>query len=492
MQPAIGPVGLDYIAGAAKSSGINTELVDLCIENDWQQALEKYFSNKEPTLIGLSFRNVDDCFWPSAEWFVPKLGKIIDVIRELSDVPIVVGGVGFSIFGKEIIESTGADFGVAGDGEQAITELYNVTRASSPCYHGQDGRDTLNGRGFKSIKGLIWRSDDEIICNGKAWPEKLSLSVERDTVDNREYFKRGGQCGFETKRGCNRGCIYCADPLAKGPVARVREPAEVADEVQNLVNQGIDVLHTCDSEFNIPAEHAFAVCEELIRRGLGDKVRWYTYMTVRPFDAALARIMRQAGCVGIDFTTDSACPSMLKTYKQTHVQADIKTAVRLCRDNGIKVMLDLLLGGPGETPASVAESIEFFKRLEADCFGASLGVRIYPGTGMASVVAAEDDGQTPLGDALRRNPNLKRKYDGPVDFFKPTFYISSSLGDKPAQLVRDLINGDKRFFEPMVEIEKGAQGKSTDHNYNDNTELLEAIRKGARGAYWDILHQLRA
>jgi hypothetical protein len=31
----------------------------------------------------------------------------------------------------------------------------------------------------------------------------------------------------------------------------------------------------------------------------------------------------------------------------------------------------------------------------------------------------------------------------------------------------------------------------TDHNYNDNTELVEAIRQGARGAYWDILRQLR-
>lgn len=471
MQPAIGPVGLDYIAGAAKSSGIDTELVDLCLEQDYQQTLEKYFSSKSPSLVGLSFRNVDDCFWPSAEWFVPKLGKIIDVIRELSGAPIVVGGVGFSIFGKEIIESTGADFGVAGDGEQAVTELYNQLH---------------NGRRFESIKGLIRRSGDEIICNGKAWPEKLSLSTKRDVVDNREYFRRGGQCGIETKRGCNRRCIYCADPLAKGSVVRVREPSEVADEVQNLVNQGIDVLHTCDSEFNIPAEHAFAVCEELIRRGLSEQVRWYTYMAVRPFDSALVQIMRRAGCVGIDFTTDSACPSMLKTYRQPHLKGDIETAVRLCRDNGIKVMLDLLLGGPGESPRSVAESIEFFKRIGADCIGAALGVRIYPGTGMESVVSAEGNVET--------NPNIKRKYDGPVNFFKPTFYISSSLGDRPAQLVRDLIDGDKRFFEPMVEIDdkKSAQGKSTNHNYNDNTELLEAIKKGARGAYWEILHQLRA
>jgi len=32
----------------------------------------------------------------------------------------------------------------------------------------------------------------------------------------------------------------------------------------------------------------------------------------------------------------------------------------------------------------------------------------------------------------------------------------------------------------------------TDHNYSDNIRLAEAIEKGARGAYWDILHNLRS
>jgi hypothetical protein len=32
---------------------------------------------------------------------------------------------------------------------------------------------------------------------------------------------------------------------------------------------------------------------------------------------------------------------------------------------------------------------------------------------------------------------------------------------------------------------------TTDHNYNDDTELTEAIENGARGAYWDILRKIR-
>ena len=90
------------------------------------------------------------------------------------------------------------------------------------------------------------------------------------------------------------------------------------------------------------------------------------------------------------------------------------------------------------------------------------------------------------------NPHIKRKYDGPVDFFQPTFYLSQDLGENPAQLVRKLAAGDPRFFEPMEEAKfESAQQELKDHNYNDNAELAEAIANGARGAYWNILRQLR-
>jgi radical SAM superfamily enzyme YgiQ (UPF0313 family) len=467
MTPPIGPLGLDYIAGAACKAGIKTDLVDLCLADDPLKTLQDYFAGYSPQLVGLSFRNVDDCFWPSARWFIPDLAETIRTTRTMTDAPIVLGGVGFSIFARQIVEYTGADFGIRGDGENATVLLHNQL-----CGSGK----------FEKINGLIWRSDGALHSNRPCWPEQLSLPTGRDAIDNPAYFKKGGQGGIETKRGCNRRCIYCADPLTKGTALRLREPAEVANEAESLLAQEIDVLHLCDSEFNIPRSHAYAVCEEFNRRGLGKRLRWFTYMAVTPFDAELASAMSKAGCVGIDFTGDSSSPSMLKTYRQAHLKEDLASAVRLCRDNNIKVMIDLLLGGPGETPETVAETIDFIKQINPDCAGAPLGARIYPDTEMAHIV--ENEGP------LETNPNIRRKYTGTVDFFQPTFYISQALGPKPAELVRDLIDGDKRFFEPMPDIPEEGQA-STDHNYNDNTELVEAIKNGARGAYWDILRQLR-
>jgi radical SAM superfamily enzyme YgiQ (UPF0313 family) len=270
--------------------------------------------------------------------------------------------------------------------------------------------------------------------------------------------------------------------LAKGKLFRLRPPADVAHEMERLAEQGIDTFHLCDAEFNLPEQHALDVCEALIARGLGGRIRWYAYLAVTPFSGELAARMSRAGCVGINFTADAAHPGMLATYRQPHRREHLERAVRLCREHRIAVMLDMLLGGPGETPETLAETITVFQQLNPDCAGAALGVRLYPGTPMAALAAAEGP--------LDANPSIRRHDTGPVDLLQPTFYLSSALGERPARLVRELIGDDPRFFPPEDET-PATPTAPADHNYNTNLPLAEAIAAGERGAYWDILRRLR-
>ena len=470
MIPPIAPVGLDYVAGAARRSGLDVEILDLGLAPDPARALADYFQRASPELVGVSFRNVDDCFWPGSAWFVPDLVELVENIRRHSDAPIVLGGVGYSIFARDILLRCGADFGIRGDGEQALVALAS---------------ELGKARHFARVAGLLWRDSGVVHENPAAWPERWSVPTGRDAVDNAAYFRRGGQIGVETRRGCPRGCLYCADPLAKGPTTRLRDPAETADEIESLAAQGVDVIHLCDSEFNIPLDHARAVCEAWIRRRLGDRVRWYAYLAVVPFDADLARAMRRAGCAGINFTADSANAGLLRAYGHPHGAGDLAEAVRLCREQGIAVMLDLLLGGPGETPRTVSQTLGYVRRIGPDCAGAALGIRLYAGTGLTARIAS--------AGPLEANPGVRRGYDGPIDLLRPTFYISSALGERPAQLVRDLIGDDPCFFAPVDESANPGcvAGPRKDHNYNDNEQLARAIAAGARGAYWDILRKLR-
>jgi tryptophan 2-C-methyltransferase len=469
MTPPIAPLGLDYVGGALRREGIEVELLDLCLAADPDGALCDYFSAQRPELIGISFRNVDDGFWPSGDSFVPELGRLVATLRGLSDAPIVLGGVGYSIFAAELLQAAGADFGIRGDGEQAIVELVAELRG-----------DKQGGR----VSGLVWQECGQVHANAPAWPRAMCVPSGRDLVDNATYFRLGGQIGVETKRGCNRRCSYCVDPLAKGPVNRLRLPKEVVDEMESLVRRGVDMFHLCDAEFNLPPDHAREVCDELVRRGTASRIRWYAYLAVVPFDADLAGRMARAGCVGINFTSDAASDAMLSMYGQPHRKEDLRAAIRHCREHRIAVMCDLLLGGPGETIETVEESIRFFQEAGPDCVGAGLGLRLHPQTRITAEVAKEGPFET--------NPGIRRHYGGAVDLLRPTFYISPALGENPARRVRELIAGDKRFFEPEEENPiEGSGGAQGDHNYNANEALADAIRAGARGAYWDILRKMR-
>jgi hypothetical protein len=69
----------------------------------------------------------------------------------------------------------------------------------------------------------------------------------------------------------------------------------------------------------------------------------------------------------------------------------------------------------------------------------------------------------------------------------PVFYISPAVKEDLIGWVQELVGGDARFFLPA----DTATHQNYNYNYNANNILVEAIARGARGAYWDILRRLR-
>jgi hypothetical protein len=209
--PAIGPIGLEYVAETAARAGIEVDVLDLALSEDPEKALREHLLQRSSTLIGLTFRNVDDCFWPSAQWFVPELAELVQRIRRLSEAPIVLGGVGFSVFAEQIVEYTGADFGIHGDGEQATVSLYRQLE--------QDRQQ------FEEVPGLVWHSEKGIRSNPPAWPAEISLPAKRTMVDNRAYSRAAANAASRRNAAATASASMCW-PLAKG-WSLSRKPAEI-------------------------------------------------------------------------------------------------------------------------------------------------------------------------------------------------------------------------------------------------------------------------
>jgi radical SAM superfamily enzyme YgiQ (UPF0313 family) len=457
VRPPIAPIAIDLLATALESRGIGVRVLDLTwsrsIDDDLREALRE-----RPVLVGLSVRNVDDASAASRVSFLPGHAEVVAALRRHTDAPVVVGGVGFSLAPVAALRALGADFGVRGDGEHALALL---ARGQAPA----------------SIPGLVWRDGEYLRGNA---PRPVDLRAEpaprRTFVDNVRYLREGAQVGFETSRGCTMACHYCADPLARGRALRRRAPESVADEVAALSAAGVDVLHTCDSELNVDPAHAEAVASAIAARGLGGKVRWYAYCVPSGFTRRLAAGMRAAGCAGVNFGIDHVDDALLARLGRAHRLADIEAARRACRSAGLAVMFDLLLGGPGETRATIARAIEVLRALDPDAVGVTVGLRLYRGTPLADELA-------PAGRPSRAGVTAA---DG--DLLGPSFFVDETLGDDVGPWLSALIGDDRRFFFLGA---AGSGAEAASYNYNGNASLEDAIAAGARGAYWDILRGLR-
>jgi len=463
MRPPIAPIGLEYVASALAQSGYEPVLCDLTFAEDWRPALTDALRDASPVATVMTVRNIDDAYFASQDFVLETTAEMVRHIGALTESPVILGGVGFSTAPREILRFTGAAYGVVGDGEPAVPAL--VDRI-------------VSGDGVAGVPGAVFRAAGGEIALTPPQPYDLASmpTPSRRFVDNRRYFQQGGQAGIETKRGCNGQCVYCMEPMAKGRPVRVRPPASVVEEFCDLLEQGIDVFHLCDSEFNVPPEHARAVCEALAATGVGARLRWYTYASPYPFDLELAQAMARAGCVGINFGADHSDAPMLRRLGRNHTPDDVAHAVRSCREAGLTVMLDMLFGSPGETRQSIAHAIEFVRGLAPDRVGLSCGVRVYPNTILAQTIRA----QGPLAS----NPHLHGAVTDNDDFLRPIFYVDAALGEGIHAYVSSLVEGDPLFLHADPSQVDG------NYNYNDNSVLAQAIQNGERGAYWDILRRL--
>ena len=461
MKPPVTPVALDYLAQSLEEKEFVVEVLDLVFSTDAELDIQSALRRMDPLLIGVTVRNLDDSYLASQDFCLERTRKIIDLIKSHSGALLVLGGVGFSIAPEAVLAYCRVDWGIWGEGEEALPAL---------------AQQIVKKRDFHNIPGLVFKDATGFRRNPmRSLVLKNAALGRRKAIDNLRYLREGGMVGFESKRGCNQGCTYCADPIAKGKRVRLRNPSHVAEELDNLYQQGIDHFHTCDSEFNLPENHAIEVCKRIVQKGLGDKIRWFAYLSPKPFSKELAHWMQKAGCVGINFGVDHANEAMLRTLGRSHKDEDIISLARRARAHGFSLLFDLLLGGPGETRKTIAEAVELMKETFPDRVGVSLGLRLYSGTPLFLKIQAQ---------GLRKgNPNLHGSVEGNPELLRPIFYLESELGEDIEDYIDGLIGNDRRFlFGNRKRVDRN-------YNYNDNSMLTKAIAQGYRGAFWDILRR---
>ncbi|TFG93598.1 MAG: B12-binding domain-containing radical SAM protein, partial [Syntrophobacterales bacterium] len=103
------------------------------------------------------------------------------------------------------------------------------------------------------------------------------------------------------------------------------------------------------------------VCGQILARGLAFK--WSAFSRVNTVDREILELMRDAGCDAISFGIESGNPEMLRRVKKGITLDQARNAVRLCKEVGILAHASFMVGLPGESPESLADTQEFSKSL---------------------------------------------------------------------------------------------------------------------------------
>jgi radical SAM superfamily enzyme YgiQ (UPF0313 family) len=436
------PLGLAYIAAALRKNNIPCHILDLCFVEDYDSALESVITSFKPDVIGLSLRNVDNVSYPNSISYLSFYQKVVETIKHLCSAPIVLGGSGFALLPDKILDYVRADYGIIGEGEYAFIELIKRLK-------GNDAPNT--------------KPADKILIAGSGIVQNLDNLPfpDRSGFDNKAYLLQGGMGNIQTKRGCPFKCIYCTYPIIEGSQVRLRHPNKVCDEIEKILEYGVDTLFMVDNTFNYPIDHAQDICTEIIQRRL--PIKWSCYANPKFVTPRLMDIMLEAGCTSVEFGTDSAHDSMLVNMGKNFTVLDLQNASDICRKSGMAFCHSLLLGGPGETMITVQQTLHNIQGMSPTTAIAMIGTRIFPQTRLADIA-------------------LNEGMIGPdEDFLKPVFYISQTIKDEILPFIKAFSKKNPTWIFPGLNINMTEQGQRTLRRFGIKGPLWEYMKRLDKG-----------
>jgi radical SAM superfamily enzyme YgiQ (UPF0313 family) len=360
-------LGLACIAAACEQAGHEAHLLDLLISKDPQAAVETAVRDFGPEVIGVSVRNIDDQKMRNPRFLLDQARETVEWCRGIR-APIVLGGAGFSILPQAILDYTGADMGIQGEGETIFCELLNrLSRGEQP-----GEMPGLFQRGTISTTPRIYTRDLDTLPLPDPSLISRSLAGAKDAP-----------VPVQTRRGCPLSCSYCSTPTIEGKRMRWRSPETIVSWIARWVQEGFRKFYFVDNTFNLPPSYARKLCSEIIAAGLD--ISWRCILFPSRLQSGLIEIMAEAGCKEVSLGFESGSARMLHRMHKPFTLEKVRGASDLLRQYHIRRMGFLLLGGPGETRESVEESLAFTESLGLDALKLSIGIRIYPDTDIARV-----------------------------------------------------------------------------------------------------------
>ncbi len=338
------PAWVAYLAGHLRGAGYtDVHFIDAMTDDLDNDEVRRRLAALSPDVVGCTS-------------ITPSIYKAEEILKAAQDVCPdairVLGGVHATFMYKQVLsEAPWVDVIVRGEGEEIFLELIRAI----------DGGRWPSGRG--AINGLAFRDGDRIVATQAAPTVKDLEAIKPDwsLLDWSKYIyvPLNERVAIPNlARGCPFTCSFCSQWKFWRDY-RVRNPIKVVDEIEQLVvEHQVGFFILADEEPTINRKKFVQFCEELIARGLPDKVKWgiNTRVTDIMRDRELLPLYRKAGLVHVSLGTEAAAQLKLDRFNKETRVAENKEAIRLLREADIFVEAQFIVGLDNETEETLEET----------------------------------------------------------------------------------------------------------------------------------------
>jgi len=352
-------LGLAYLAGSLRAKGHSVNIICrdifmLMNRRDYRKVDEltiKALKDFQPQLVGIGATTtlINDAYR------VARLSK-----GALPGIPVVVGGPHASVLPSQTLEECAdIDMVVRGEGENTMLDL-------------------AAGSKLNEIDGITFRDGHKFYTNKDRVPiEDLDVLPfpARDLLGMDFYLKsRGVFLGLDlreahilTMRGCPYRCSFCATLGVFKKGVRFHSVDYVVKEVRHLISDyRIEGLYFVEDCFLANRKRAEMLCKRLIAEGINKSIVWGTQIRADSVDEDILRLMKQAGCVQVEYGFESGSQRILEEMnKSTHLNDNLR-AVRITQKVGMSLKANILVGFPGEREEDLLLTKKFLRDSKPD------------------------------------------------------------------------------------------------------------------------------
>jgi len=363
------PLAAGCLAVAARVHGLGRDLSIEVVQPEVTDALgdallADHLARGEPDFLGFSLY-----LWNSER----SLHLAREVKRRSPRTRILIGGPEVGPDNPFVLRQAGADVAVTGEAEDTFARvMFALARGESPA--GIAGVSVRGPLGFPAFAPQSAASFPLTDYPSPYLDGLVGVDPQRSTY-------------VETVRGCRSHCTFCFYPRSSS-VLRVLDVPRSAELVGALRDRGAREVVFLDPTFNHRPDFE-PLLDALVRENRERRLTFFAEVRAEGLTLPHARKLKQAGFDRLEIGLQSVNRDTLKRVRRGGSPEKVAEAARMLHGEGIELLVDLIVGLPGDNADDVLRGMDF---LDANGLGDEAQVfplSLLPGTAMRATAEAD-------------------------------------------------------------------------------------------------------